>query len=87
MKVPKKGQGPTKEELKKQQRSDLMNRLTAVRAAAAAKVKIPSMTSPWKVKSMDEETQETRVCTTFIAVLITNYYFKIHFPSHKLMCF
>lgn len=45
----RKGQGgPSKEDLKKQERKDLMKRLAAARAAAAAKM-AGKQSSPWKV--------------------------------------
>lgn len=54
-KVARKGQGLTKEEFKKKERAEVMERLNAARAAAAAKMTsspvIPRK-SPWKVTPM-----------------------------------
>lgn len=47
-KVPRKGQGLTKEQLKKREREELMGRLKKAREAAAAKMAGPK-DSPWKV--------------------------------------
>lgn len=47
VKTARKGQGPSKEELRKQERKELMERLKAARAAAAAKM--GSSGSPWKI--------------------------------------
>ncbi|KAJ1526532.1 hypothetical protein ONE63_008120 [Megalurothrips usitatus] len=50
----KKGQaGPSKEEIKKMDREEIMERLRAARAAAAAKMRTPTQRSPWKVTSMN----------------------------------
>lgn len=77
-KAPKKGQGPTKEEVKRQERAELMKRLAAVRAAAASKMKKQS--SPWKVQIVNEETS---VSSTAIDPVII--YLFLDFLSDKLL--
>lgn len=44
----RKGQGPSKDELRKQQREELMKRIKAAKDAAAAKMSGVKM-SPWKI--------------------------------------
>lgn len=66
-KAGRKGQGMSKDELKKKEKEQLMLRLKKAREAAAAKMKVPP-TSPWKItptKSLKSQKTSTSEVSSF----------------------